>query len=454
MEKARKRRTVSNLLAALLIFSVFLLPVEQAFACDFENLTVKIGRGFGDNMNRYAWAMSVFKGRLYVGTWNAQLDYLALFQLIQSGELPSNPLEAIGVVKSEGAEIWRYDGKLKWTKVYKAAPADAGFRIMLVYKGYLYSGTLNSTTGASLFRSKDGSCWEKLGGGPLANADNTSIRTLLEYRGLLYVGTENNKTGGELWAFDGRNWELKQTFTDPSVAELCEFKGKLYMGTWNFNDTFHFFQSPDGCNFTDVTPVFAGSADLHNLGVMKLIVFQKQFYLGTVNYQDGFTLLRTKTPGNPNGWEVLTTNGFNDKDNSYTWSMLEFRGTLYLGTFNSGIYGGIYAPLFIPLDGRAQLWASDHGNDWVKLVNDGFDRFNYGFRNMVVYNNQLVIGTASDFLIPDPAHIDLDAVRAALSGLLGKDIDLTSMTQVMGELNSFIQKNPNWIGTEIWITEW
>jgi hypothetical protein len=441
----------------MLLFTALFLFTTAAAATSvdlsFENLTSDVGRGFGENMNRYAWSMSEFNGTVYVGTWNVQLDYPAIIKAAINGDLnigSGNPLEGISYIQSQGGEIWKYNGGKNWSQVYKATPADTGFRVMSEYNGALYAGSANSTTGTSLIRSTDGVNWEKLTGGPLNNSANNSIRTLTNYNGTLYVGTENNKTGGELWGYDGSQWTKKATFTDPSVAELQVYNGKLYLGTWNFTDKYHFYESQNGTNFANVTPVFPGSDQLANLGVMKLTEYKGTFYLGTVNYRDGFTLLRTKDPSSPSGWEVITINGLGDKSNAYSWSLQEYQGKLYLGTFNDGLYGGIYDPVPIPLDGRAQLWCTEDGKNWTKVVNDGFgSTFNYGIRTMTVSNNQLFVGTASNFLIYDPMTIEIGTLSAYLANFAGKDgqIDWVSFQK-------YLEEHPtcdwNWIGTEVW----
>lgn len=450
------RQNLSKVLAMgmLLTFLMgfFFVPVALSTPVDllpFENLTADIGRGFGDNMNRYSWSMKEFNGHVYVGTWNVQFDWPKLVGLIQSGNIGDiigggNPLEGISLLQSNGGEIWRNDGGQNWTKVYKASPDDSGFRIMTEYKGKLYTGTQNNN-GANILYSHNGASWNELTGGPLGNKDNISIRTMTTHNGQLYVGTENNKTGGELWSYNGANgtWKLQGKFAgDPSVAELAVHNNKLYIGTWDFSDSYKLYKKT-GDSFKDVTPVFSGSDQLNNLGVMKLMDFKGQLYLGTVNYRDGFTLLRTSSPNDPNGWEVITTNGLGDKSNAYSWSMKEFNGELYLGTFNDGLYGGKFSPLPIPLDGRAQLWSSADGKNWKMLEGDGFGApFNYGYRTMEVSDGRLFVGTASNFFIYDPSEL-----QYLFANSFGGNIDWSTWG---AQLASLGLGNSNWIGTQVW----
>lgn len=447
----------------------------------FENLTADIGRGFGNNQNRYAFSMRDYGGQAYVGTWNVQFDYLALIDAIKNGDLdPSgNPLEGIGFLATEGAQIWRHDGGQDWTQVYNFADSDAnnsGVRQMQQFGSHLYAGTVNAVTGAAMLRTTDGVNWDSVTGGPLDNPDNISIRTMVEQDGYLYVGTENNKTGGEVWRYDGNAWnQVAQLVDDTSASEILFRDGKMYVGTWDFTDSYNLYDvNPDGLNdFTLKTPDIGLDA-LANLGVMKLIEDKDgYFYLGTVNYRDGFTLLRTMDPDDPTSWEVISTDGFGNPDNAYTWAMLNVGDELLLGTFNSGLYGGVYDPLPIPLDGRAQLWRTGDGLDWTMMLDDGFgEEFTYGIRNMILSGDQLMVGTASNFFIPDFGSPLYEGVFEELFGLMDEldpeimaalDLYLFDfgfeggiqqfMYELEREYQAYLENPHNFIGLQVWAAD-
>lgn len=450
----------------------------------FENLTADIGRGFGDSWNRYAFSMEEDDGHVYVGTWNLQFDYPKLIAAIRNGSIGGafgsggNPLEGIGFLASEGAEIWRHDGGQNWTQVAKSSQDNTGFRKMIKYKGKLYAGTANSENGAQLWVKTDNSVlptgeeWSQvpwIGESP----DNNSIRALATYtddsgKEYLYMGTENNKTGGELWAYDGSSWTLKEKFPDQSVSEINIFKDKngdekMYVGTWNFTldlsgqptDTFQFYTSPDGDAFDNVKPEFAGRENLSNLGVMKLIEYEGKLYLGTVNYADGFTLLSSDDPSNPDSWQVLTTDGFGDSDNAYVWSAA-VDDMLMLGTFNSGLSGGVYSDLLplLPMDGRAQLLTTTDGENFDRLVDDGFgEPFTYGFRSLLVSDDgRLFVGTASNFFIPDFGSSLYAPYWAFFNQMIGDlpfgaDLPVEQIEMLLAGL--FNADGP-FIGTQVW----
>jgi hypothetical protein len=440
-------------------FSYSLLP--------FENTTEEIGRGFGNTLNRYAWSMEDFNNEVYVGTWNAQMDWPRLFTDAVTGNLSfsgNNPLEGISYLYSEGAEIWRYREN-SWSQVLAGNPTDTGtgFREIIRHEGKLYAATANSETGTKLFVSETGEpgSWHKIPGGPSGDKDNNSIRTMISHQGTLYVGTENNDSGGELWGLDSGSWKLKEKFAnDSAVSELLVKDGTMYAGTWDFTDSFQLHKSLDA-GFEDyerATPDNEELNGLANLGVMKLIEYKGSVYLGTVNYTDGFTLLRSTNPEDSGSWKVISLDGFGDQSNAYTWAMQEFNGKLYLGTFNSGLYGGRFGPL--PMDGRAELWVTSDGWNWDLVMDDGFgSMFNYGIRSMTVSNNRLFAGTASTMPLFDPCTYDWTGYEAMFAqygidfspaGLMG----LYDNEQWHGLVATlFSHGDDPWIGCEVWASQ-
>jgi hypothetical protein len=436
---------------------------SQADSLSFEDLTADIGRGFGSSWNRYAFSMVEFNSDIYVGTWNIQIDYPELVAAAQNGDLAAdlsllaqggNALEGIKYIASTGAEIWRYDGGQAWTQVLKTDSDDTGFRQMINYEGKFYAATANSTTGAKLYVSEDGTSWNVVVNDALNTNDN-SIRTMAVYDGKLFFGTENNETGGRLYAYDGTDVTLEKEFTeDSSVAALQVYNGKLHVGTWDFTDGYNLYREADG-DYATITPTVPGQ-DLANLGVMKLIEFNGELYMGTVNYQDGFTLMKTTNSSEPGAWDVISIDGFGNSDNAYTWSMVEWQGKLYIGSFNSGIVAGELSPIPVPLDGRAELWCSEDGSNWDQVFDDGLDSpFTYGIRNMLVADDRLYLGTASNFFIPDllselyniegfdPSTIDWS--------LLNLDaFDLAELEDYLMDYR--LNSDSPFIGTQIWVS--
>jgi hypothetical protein len=418
---------------------------------------------------------------LYVGTWSNQTDWPAMIEAIASGELPDifgggeNPLAFIGLIASDGGEIWRHDGGQNWTRVAKADPDVTGFRKMIKYGGRLYAATANALNGAELWVKEPATTsseetWSVVPWGD-GNKDpnNSSIRALCIFgegnQQKLYVGTENNETGGELWAYDDDGGFVHmETFPAQSVAEIAVFDGTLYVGTWTFefnftggppSDTFQLFASSDGDDFENVKPTLPVLQDLNNVGVMKLIEHKNRLYLGTVNYVDGFTLLSSEDPWNPDSWTVHTIDGFGNSDNAYFWSAVVIDDMLVAGTFNTGITGGVFPVL--PMDGRAEIFYTKDGEIFEKLIDDGFGvPFTYGVRSMLVSDGQLFVGTATNVLIPDlqSSLYDSNQIAEMLSAVLdSQDPSYLKLAPFLLEgllnLDSPPSDDP-FIGTQIW----
>ena len=84
-------------------------------------------------------------------------------------------------------------------------------------------------------------------------------------------------------------------------------------------------------------------------------------------------------------WEKVVDEGFGNKHNMCTWSMIKYKDHLYAGTFN-----------FV---NGCQVYRSKTGDKgtWKQVNIDGFDRENksLGARTMIVYKDLLWIATIS-----------------------------------------------------------
>ena len=339
------------------------------------------------------------------------------------------------------SEIWRFDYALKsWSKVLDD-PNSQGFRVMethnnKVYVGSdlgafitgvdLYSGSPGAWNfpGSRLLASTDGKNFDAISScvnsGPCTSANgldnpygliganpnytgavNTSIRALASFNGKLYVGTFNS-TGGQLWAYDDtlNSWTLVplQGITTPAgnpykpaIMELRVYKNKLYIGVGGPSGN-NYLYSYDGLSAV-AAPVDAQPAlPQSSVGVIKLFVASNGLlYIGNTDLTLGFSLLTY----DGTNFNSVTLDGFGDSNNAYSWSMAEYNGRLYLGTFNQGFTSNISTA-------SAQLWYSDNKVDWKKAaLPKNFGPLNYGIRNLEVGNNQLFLGTASNMLAPD-----------------------------------------------------
>ena len=391
--------------SALLFLTSTCLAAAPSELLPFDDITPGSMKGFGDRWNRYPWSMQSFQGDIYVGTWNQKLK---ISRLILSGLLSFINIDdtndsfqyALGtfpVSKSRGGEIWKYaPAKGEWTQVVEEGFGDrfnTGYRVARLYHGKLYFGSANYKHGAQILSISDnGSSIAQI---EIAGADqkelwrkNSSIRAMEVYNDKLYIGTENDE-GAELWTYDEKSLTKLHKYTELSLGEMRVYGGYLFTGMWDFENGTRLYRvladaADTVLSIDDVTP--PEITGTKNLGIMSMEVFRDKLYCGSSNYRNGFTLIRFETPnaaaGDPNAATLITTDGFGEQANMYAWSLKEFDGCLYLGTFNAF--------------GAAQLWYSSSGDEWSKLVTGGFgSRLDWGIRTMAVEGDQLFLGIAS-----------------------------------------------------------
>lgn len=419
--------------------------------------------GFGSAWNKYAWSSELFDGgdadsiaELYVGTFNVELDPVGVFAgavriaaLLDVGSFgdPSAILSLLAAdfpktLASNGGEIHAYDFvTASWTQVLGPGEigldaGDVGFREMTAFDGTLFAATsrgliyniLNgSDNPAKIVVSSDGTTWSELSGGPLdPSRGNSSIRSMVvvedpDGQEVLLVGTEN-LSGAETWSYDqDGNWQLVAKFPGAPLthAETYSFDGKIFLGTWAPYGLFELdLSQPIGSNLTPVTP----NLPIDDQGVMQMIGFDGYLYLGSVNYTGGASLLRSMDPGDPDSWEVITTDGFvTDGEGEemlgdelaalgierivYTWQTAVVDGVLYIGDFDGS---------------RGLLLESEDGTTF-EIVEDGageplsFGSAAYGIRQMLPVAldeegvpvsgapaNALIVGSADDFTAAVP----------------------------------------------------
>lgn len=361
-----------------------------------------------------------------------------IYKGLACAELYESPAEGGSTTDTRFAEIWRFDKEKKtWSQVRDDTESQ-GFRIMATHNSKLYVGSdLGSfVAGVSL---KDGSAgnWTFPGSRLLTSVDgknftavpcdssvngpctsatnqsstkpnvNVSFRSLASYGGKLYLGTFN-QTGGELWSYDASAvpasaWTQIKKFSPvnaaafpsneyhPAVTELTVFNGKLYVGLGGAG--YDYLRVFDGTTLSKVPnlPVLTSQT---NIGVLKLFASSKGLlYIGCVDFA-GFNLQTMNTSGT---FATVTTDGFANSANAYAWSMAEYDGRTYVGTFSTGFLDN--APR-----GSAELWYSDDTTSWRQVpLPLGFGFWNYGIRTMLVSDKRLYLGTASNIIAPDLA---------------------------------------------------
>jgi len=222
--------------------------------------------------------------------------------------------------------------------------------------------------------------------------------------------------------------------------QLSVFSGQLYAGTTNSEGSELWrTDDPKPGNWTRV--IEGGYGNKVPQGFMTLRPFGTQLYLGTVLYPvgtsvyEGCDILRvdaadkvellvgkTRDPGKPTAIAPLSklAGGFGYPFNVYSWYMAEYKGRLYVGTYDAGSQAIDYAEEVYGLtrdkwsethralmdvvlgspdrkrQGGADLYRTKDGVSWEPLTLDGFgDRDNYGVRNLLVTPWGLMVGTGN-----------------------------------------------------------
>lgn len=479
-----QRNLVCTLLVVLVVCFLSVPNARAGKRLCWTNTTWRLGPGFGDPWNKYAWAMADFRGAMYVGTNNVHFDIInalgddACFNPCMAAvDFETNPMAIFGCFitcgfqDSDDPEIWRYEYKTKhWQLVY--AEAGGGFRKMKKWGGRLYTSQ-STVAGARLLYTRNGYDWQ-----PLANPlsaqpgyiPSWSFRALEVYRGKLYVGTD---PGGQLWRYSRTGeWELVHNFGVP-IMELAECKDnfytrRLYAGTAEDHGGIGFgvYEIDRKGNVTDITPLQVSGTSLvglGTLGVTKLYPYRGRLYVGTANFTDqGFSFLRYDCRRGT--WNAITLDGFGYPRNTYVWSMARFKGKLYMGTFSSDFLSALdLGPglELLNIIGSAQLWRSKKGDVWTRVPHAmlGFGIWDYGFRNMEVGNRgkTLFLGTASNLFAPDADELIAYLLSLFPVASLPSDFaDVLEGMDVNAVANGFFDSILHRLfgpGTEIWAIE-
>jgi SAM-dependent methyltransferase len=443
------------------------MPEQQSFRC----LSTA---GFGDPQNSYAFSMAWFGDGLFVGTVRNMLALVAASPPPDPAQMQPWPVTIPDDVFDLDlrAQIWRQGSPdEKWKRAYTSpmlggrdrepAPRDLGYRSMTVFQGdgdsepALYVATASSNsrgTGAHVLRySSDGSV-RTTGTPGLGDGRVSTLRTLVGMDDRIYTSPTGS---GRAWnaadcpavhvsedPMSGR-WRTvsEPGFSDPdneALYAMTPFAGHLYVGTLNAAEGYQVWKgrrTRTGMVWHQVVDGGAGRGPL-NEAAMTMCVFGGSLYIGSGISNGGFD--RTYGVGPAAGevirihtddtWElvvgasrrtergrVFPTSrlgpGFDNPCTGYVWSMAVHDGRLYVGTFDSTIFGlwanprsrerwGVEgAPdLLVAERAGAELWSTSDGDDWSPVTTSGFGNpYNYGIRTLASTPHGLYAGTANPF---------------------------------------------------------
>jgi hypothetical protein len=411
--------------------------------------------GFGDLTNDYVRALANYTppgsstAYLYAGTLNHNVS-----------APPSLSTDGCEVWRTDGTMV---DGKHVWEEVVGPSETQkpAGFnegcsdvRWMKVIncsgEDLLWVGTSNPFIGCEIWVT-NGTDWKRanIPGFDLLSNNSRAVRGVAIFNNTLFVGTLNPNEGAGVWRYNRsldtvnfatldtppnlKKWEQVNLpgFGKPEVnigvGVLKTFGAApdyLYAGTWsgtltqlldliiegNLSDMngSQVWRTNGTLNGTGPDLIWEqiednGFGDNYNGGILSSIVFNGSLYMGTMNFNNGAEIWRTRDGVN---WTSVTTIGFKDIagfkafGNGYMWCMFNYSDMLFVGTMN---------PIF-----GCQVWRSPSGEPGsfeqvningmnnertIPLFNilgfpvTGIDQ--YGVRSFEGYNGSLYLGTAS-----------------------------------------------------------
>lgn len=115
---------------------------------------------------------------------------------------------------------------------------------------------------------------------------------------------------------------------------------------------------------------------------MTLYVYNGKLYFGTMNFESGAGLY-VSTDDDGTMFEALFKDGNENRMNAYVWYLQEYNGRLYIGTFK--------------MFGEFDLYSTGRANRRFRVeTTTGFESDgHYGIRSMALYQDKLMIGSAT-----------------------------------------------------------
>ncbi len=283
-------------------------------------------------------ALAVFQGRLFAATsrYNASGSHLPAAKNLNNG-----------------GKVFRYEGGKKWFDCGRVSDAEFIFGLV-VFGGKLYATSMDAPPNQlkrpnqGLYRYDGDRRWTYCGnpGGRVA--------ALAVSNGRLYgTGYNGGQLGGVFRYEGGTNWT--NFGAPPGVDQTYSFgfhNGEMHVGTWKEGKVFRYNQTGA---YSDAGRLGA------ELEVMGTAVYNGKLYAGTLPLAQVY-----RHDGGTN-WALTGRLDFTDTEYRRAWSMAVYRGRLFCGTLPSGHVHSLEA-------GKAVTYDHELGAGWRHLIAMRHDR--------------------------------------------------------------------------------
>lgn len=302
--------------------------------------------------NQMVYALSVFQGDLYAGTWEPGAGEAGRVYRYDGGTnwldcgAPDrcNAVSALAVFNDElyagvasysgagshlepspnthpGGRVYRYADRRRWVNCGRPCAAELVWG-MTVFQGRLYVTALDvppkhlTTPRQGLYRYEGGTNWTWCG------APGGRVAALTVANGHLFASGYNGGQLGGVFRYDGgTNWT--NFGAPPNVDQTYSFavrRGVMHTGTWKEAKVIRYL----GPNQWEDTGRLG-----NELEVMGLALFNGMLYGGTLPLAQVYRL-------DDAGWTLTGRLDFSEVVYRRAWSMAVYQGRLFCGTLPSG----------------------------------------------------------------------------------------------------------------------
>lgn len=221
---------------------------------------------------------------------------------------------------------------------------NTNFKDMIVFRSggndWLCGGTHNTSTGAQVWCTTDGTSWTKKNSDGFGDPDNNLIASSGVFIDSLYLGIQN-ANGGSVWrTTDLQNWEkVFQSSDRPRIEVLDILNDRLYIaegtqdGRLTGEPTIRIYSSTTGDlgSWTEVGSEIGQDPYNARTVVDGATVHLGELYLAVMNSKTGVEIWRT----DGNEWTHVTdgNEGLGDK-RTFAAELISFNGHIYAWTSN------------------------------------------------------------------------------------------------------------------------